>query len=372
MKLAANIGLPEGSQQTLMTATPSDGLESFQHGSGIAFTHVQSVMIALDGSRLFNLLEECRLRYGRSAREQALTTFLRWREGRPALAGDLSGRPIDGPTNNLLSLLLRQLTLEEKLTLFRTIWQDWIASLPRIFVSVTIWRGDDLLVIARRLASSVRRVQETALPQDLLALQSWITGADKEAIGPLALGTEHRLAAHRLAAVLVKLATLARLQALASSQVAIKVQARLEVPTLTVSLRFQPCFWRDASLWDGHDSGRALLVRLQDMALRQDHGAGLQEFVTHVLGELTETENERLRSLATAEGLRTDSLLRELQILTLAARQDIEATRATVVRMQARKLRGKVVSEHRASCCTAKIEIRNYVCPLTRFAPFLG
>ena len=74
---------------------------------------------------------------------------------------------------------------------------------------------------------------------------------------------------------------------------------------------------------------------------------------------LTPREQEQLRALAAAEGLRTDILLQELRIKTIAARGDIDATIATAERLKQAGQNSKITSEHATASGTTRIEIEN-------------
>ncbi len=101
------------------------------------------------------------------------------------------------------------------------------------------------------------------------------------------------------------------------------------------------------------------LVRLQEMALKQEHQEGSLTFVEYVMRTLTPEEQERLRAIAATEGLKAEILLRELQVKTIAARGDIEATIATAEELKARKHTSKITSEHTTASGTTRIEIEN-------------
>ncbi|MBV9852711.1 MAG: hypothetical protein JO250_23880 [Armatimonadetes bacterium] len=320
-----------------------------------AFEQIQATLLSLDGSRLYNLLEEYRLRYGRPARERAFLAYHHWRDGHRAAS--------DETTACLFELLPRHISAEEKLLLIRRLREQLLQQLCQDAVTVTVARGSDLAAVLGRVMRLVRRVREIEMPADFLAVQGWLARADMQALNVLARETEHFIACRRLADLMVQLATLSHLRALASPQVAIRVQARFEIPTAAVAIRFLPCFWREASMADGADSDQDLLVRLQEMALLQERQEGSLTFVEYVMRTLTPQEQEKLRALAAAEGLRTEILLRELQVKTIAARGDIEATIATAERLKAQRHTGKITSEHATASGTTKIEIENRARP---------
>jgi len=267
-------------------------------------------------------------------------------------------------TGHLLTLLGHQLTAAEKITFFQGLRQEWIASLPRRKVRVTALRGDDMLSIARRVAGSVYHVQASAISGDMLALLGWSTDTDAHALATIAFDGENYLAVHRLAALMVQLATLSRLCALASPQVTVRVRAHLEVPTLTVDLNFLPCFLMDMLARQGDPGGQSLLVRLQDMALAQSSPTSTQDFTSHVRESLSRQEYAHLGVLAVGHGIQVEHLLKEIEVQTHSARSDIEATIAVAERIKAGLLSGRVVSKHAGPCFTAMIEIRNGICPV--------
>lgn len=107
------------------------------------------------------------------------------------------------------------------------------------------------------------------------------------------------------------------------------------------------------------ESDEDFLGRLQELALRQERQDGSLTFVEYVMRTLTAEEQEKLREIAAAEGLRTEILLRELQVKTIAARADIDATIATAERLKAERHRSIITSEHTTASGTTKIEIEN-------------
>ena len=62
---------------------------------GVALETLKDAMLSLEGSRVYNLLSDYRLRYGGSAREKAFLTFHHWRDGLPALAEETTLRMLD-------------------------------------------------------------------------------------------------------------------------------------------------------------------------------------------------------------------------------------------------------------------------------------
>ena len=86
-------------------------------------------------------------------------------------------------------------------------------------------------------------------------------------------------------------------------------------------------------------------------------------YVDFVMRTLTPEEQEKLRAIAVAEGLRTEILLRELQVKTLAARGDIDATIATAETLKVQKHDSKIISEHATASGTTRIEITHKTRP---------
>jgi hypothetical protein len=313
-----------------------------------AFALLRRTLLQLDGSRVFNLLEECRLRHGRLIRERALQTLFHWRDGGPAVP--------DEAASCLIALLPHHLRIEEKLDLLKTLRQEAVARLPRTEIRLRVTQGRDLSDIVARIVRLMRRAEEIPLPQRLLSLQSWLADADMAGLNAMAAEMEHFLAVQRLAALMVHLGTLSRLRVLAAQGLSIHVQAQLEVPTASIWLRFPPHFWRATA----GDEGQELLLRLQEFALARTQEHSPSDFAASVLTVLDETEREKLRLLAAAEGLRAERLLRELQNQTHAARDDIQAAIAVAQRLQTEAWRGAVVSEQTLAVGTTRIEIGSH------------
>jgi hypothetical protein len=358
MKYATTAGLKTDGDTFWTRSAPQERLRAFHQTHKSSLSSLQSAVLSLDESRLYNLLEDCRFRYGHATRDRARAALHRWRNG-------LALMP-DETTASLFVLLTRQMTPEEKLAMIRDLLRQWIADLPRASVSLTVVQSSDLLSLAQRVANSVQHVPKV-LPADLVAILGWQTDTDAKALGALALGAEQSLMLQRLAAVLVHLGTLARLRTLSSPSITVRVRARLEVPTLTVSLNYQPCFWRQVDLPNDDITGQSLLLRLQELALLPASPADLPKAAL-ARDSLTPRERERLTALAVGVGLQTDNLLSEIQAQTLAARADIEATAAIAERLKSGRLRGSIVSEHCAPGCGSRIEIRHALCPLARIS----
>ncbi len=183
------------------------------------------------------------------------------------------------------------------------------------------------------------------------------------ALARLARETENLVAARRLADLMVQLTTLFRLRALVAPGVSIRVLARFEIPTATVFIRIRETFWKENRMADGAENDQDFLLRLQDLALAQERQDGSMSYVDFVMRTLTPEEQEKLRAIAVAEGLRTEILLRELQVKTLAARGDIDATIATAETLKAQKHDSKITSEHATASGTTRIEITHKTRP---------
>ena len=210
----------------------------------------------------------------------------------------------------------------------------------------------------------VARVGQIEIPADFVEIQGWMTQGDAQALNGMARDMERFVAVQRLADLLVQLGTISRLRGLVGQGFRIRVETHFEIPTATVDIRFGRGFWNDEEreiMADGtlDESDQDFLVRLQELALREEHQDGAMTYIEYVMKTLTPQEQEQLRALAAAEGLRTDILLQELKIKTIAARGDIDATIATAERLKRTGQNSKIISEHATASGTTKIEIEN-------------
>ena len=310
---------------------------------------IKTTLLALDGSRVYNLLDEYRQRYGRPARERVFLIYHRWRGGTAMLADDATLR--------LFDLLPRHLSGAEKLRLIQNMRLHTLESLNPVAVRVTVAHRRDLASVVSQVQRLLRRISDIEMPPEALRLQGWLNGGEMSALARLVRETETLVAARRLADLMVQLTTLFRLRALAGPDVSIRVLARFEIPTALVSIRFRKSFWKENIMAEGTDSDQDFLLRLQDLALAQERQDGSMSYVDFVMRTLTPEEQEKLRAIAVAEGLRTEILLRELQVKTLAARGDIDATIATAETLKAQKHDSKIVSEHATASGSTRIEI---------------
>ena len=318
---------------------------------------LKAALLGLEGSRVYNLLSEYRLRYGGSARERAFRTYHFWRDGMPALAEETALRMLD--------LLPRYLTAGEKLQLIRTLRLNALECLAPVSVCLTVAHRNDLADVVTQTLGLLRRVGDIKLPAGVEGLHGWLSEGDLSSLNRIAEETERLLAVRRLAGLIVQLTTLFRLRALAASGSAIHVSTRFEIPTATVSIGFRDSFWKE-TLMAETENDQDFLLRLQDLALAQERQAGEMTYVDFVMRTLTPEEQEKLRAVAVAEGLRTEILLRELQVKTLAARADIELTISTAQRLKEQQQEGRVVSEHATASGTTRIEITNRTSRLPR------
>lgn len=330
------------------------GFEGRIPGSDDIVESFKTTLIGLEGSRVANLLEDYRLRYGRLARERAFQTYHRWRGG--------SAVDTDESTLRLLDLMPRHLSRSEKLELIQRLRLNMLERLQPVTVNLTIAHGSDLTDVVTRVLPLLRRLGDIEIPNDARRLHGWLNWLEMPVLAEIARSADGLLAAQRLADLVVSLSTLFRLRALASPHVVIHVQARFEIPTATIVIEFRNSFWKENIMANGADDD--FLLRLQDMALAQERQAGTMGYVEFVMRTLTAEEQEKLRTIAVAEGLRTEILLRELQVKTLAARADIEMTIATAQTLQAQQQDSKIVSEHATASGMTRIEIIHQSCPL--------
>ena len=205
----------------------------------------------------------------------------------------------------------------------------------------------------------MRRTAQIALPPDFQEVQGWITAQDAQALTKLAQEMERFVAVQRLADLIVHLTIIARLSLLATAGWRVRVHTRFEVPTASVEITFKNSLWQGGDADMTPESDETFLTRLQEMALRQERQEGSLTFVEYVMRTLTPEEQEKLRALAAAEGLKAEILLRELQVKTIAARGDIEATIATAEELKVREHTSKITSEHATASGTTRIEIDN-------------
>lgn len=326
-----------------------DSLANFRpEESGGVLETLKATMLDLEGSRVYNLLSEYRLRYGGSARERAFQTFHHWRGGLPALAEETTLRMLD--------LLPHHLTAGEKLGLIRRLRLEAMERLEPLSVRLTIAHRSDLADLVSQALLLLRRVGDLELPACADGLQGWLSSGDMPGLARIAAETDRLLAARRLAGLIVQITTLFRLRSVTKPGATIRVSARFEIPTATIIIGFQDSFWKE-TLMAETESDQDFLLRLQDLALAQERQAGEMTYVDFVMRTLTPEEQEKLRAVAVAEGLRTEFLLRELQVKTLAARADIELTITTAQRLKEQHQEGRVVSDHATASGSTRVEI---------------
>lgn len=316
---------------------------------GPAFDDIRAVFLGLDAGRVHALLDDYEAAYGVGPRRYAKTTYGKWQRGEVLMGGQTVAR--------LLDLLPRHMTPDEKLALLQALRAQTLARLGRSRVRLAVSRRSDLGAVVRRVLALMPRPADIELPPDFHEVQGWIALQDAQALSKLAEQTEQFVAAQRLADLIVHLSIVARLSALAGAGWRVRVQTQFAVPTADVKVVFKSSFWRKESADAMPESDEQFLVRLQELALRQEREDGSLSFVEYVMRTLTPEEQATLRALAAQEGLKAEILLRELQVKTIAARGDIEATIATAEELKARKHAGKVTSEHATASGTTKIEI---------------
>lgn len=317
---------------------------SFHRDQEAAFQQVQAALFALDGSRVFNLLEECRLRHGRLARERTLQALHRWRSGGPA--------PTDETCALLFALLPNHLGDAERLRLIGGLRRQMLDRLPRDHIHFTIARAGDLADTALQIVGMMRRVREARLPADFLASQGWLARSDMAGLDALAQETERFIAVERLAELALHLGILWRIRALGVLPVSIHVRTQVEVPTASLSVRFAPGFWHAPN-----ETDRDLLLDIQREALRQTEELEEGGCAERLLSMLTPDEQRRLRLLAAQEGLHAETLLREMRGKTVLAQQDVENVIAAAQRLHAQGRRSRTVAEFATAAGSTRIEI---------------
>lgn len=327
---------------------------------GGAFDLVQAQFLGLDEARLSILLDLYGKAYGKGARQYALGAITRWRSGKVTMAGQTMTRVFD-----LLPCVLAD---EEKLELIKTLRRQTLARLHRQQVRLTIHDRRDLLHVAQQVMGMVASIDEIEMPPDFVEVQGWINRGDAQALSGMARDTERFLAVQRLSDLLTQLGTVSRLRTLAGRGFRIRVQTRFEIPTASVDITFGKGFWKEeqepmaeepGEKERAEESDQNFLVRLQELALREERQDGSMTYIEYVMRTLTPQEQQRLRALAATEGLRTEVLLQELRVKTLAARGDIDATIATAERLKQTGQNSKITSEHATASGTTKIEIEN-------------
>ena len=329
--------------------------ETLRAGNDTLLEPIKTTLLGLEGSRVYNLLDEYRQRYGRTARERAFLTYHHWRGGTAALT--------DETTLRLFDLLPHHLSAVEKLRLIQSLRLYALERLDPVAIRVTVAHRSDLAGVVVQVQRLLRRICDIEMPDEALRLQNWLNLGEMPALARLARETENLVAARRLADLIVQITTLFRLRALAVPDVSVLVLARFEIPTATVSIRFRESFWKENRMPDDVENDEDFLVRLQDLALAQERQDGTMSYVDFVMRTLTPEEQEKLRAIAVAEGLRTEILLRELQVKTLAARGDIDATIATAETLKVQKHNSKITSEHATASGTTRIEITHKTRP---------
>ena len=330
--------------------------ENLHRKYGGAFDLVKADFLGLGHQRMNALLDAYGKQHGVKARSYAVTALPKWRSGQVIMAGQTMTR--------LFDLLPRFLGNEEKLALIKMLRQQALSRLRRQQIRIKIDDRRDLVQVARQVMGMVVRVGQIEIPADFSEVQSWMSQGDAQVLNGMARDMERFVAVQRLADLLVQLGMISRLRGLAQQGFRIRVKTYFEIPTASVEIRFGRGFWRNEeieTMADGTpgESDQDFLVRLQELALREEHQGGAVTYIEYVMKTLTPHEQEQLRALAATEGLRTDILLQELKIKTIAARGDIDATIATAERLKQTGQNSKIMSEHATASGTTKIEIEN-------------
>jgi hypothetical protein len=346
--------------------------EALRSKYGDAFERIKTLFLNLEADRIERLMEAYTARYGHSAGDYAAATYSRWRNGQVRMAGQTMVR--------LFDLLPRFMTPDEKLRLIQSLREQTLRRLHRSQVKLTLSEPSDLTAVLRQVIGLVQRVGQIELPDDFREVQGWISEADSQAMDLLLKETEGYIATQRLADLMVQLATLSRLHELAATGLRLRVSTRFEIPTAVVEIDFGKGYWnipnapvvalggasmagRGGTMTDESSSSREndtdLIVRLQELALREEHQGGNISYVDYVMRTLSPEEQRQLRALAATEGLRTEVLLKELQVKTLAARGDIQSVMDTAAELKAKGHNSKISSEHQTASGVTRIEIDN-------------
>jgi len=245
----------------------------------------------------------------------------------------------------------------EKTILIRHLRDQALKRLRDTSVHVTIEDSESVTHVFEHAMATVRRVASIELPTDFHEVAGWVTRNDAKAIGEIIRETEQHIALQRVVDMMVHLGMVDRLRQLAASGLRIRVTSVFTVPTATVHVTFGRSFWKGDQSAMSTESDGDFLVRLQEMAITQKHMDGDIGFVDYVMRTLTPAEQEQLRAIAAAEGLRTDVLLKELHVKTVAARADIDQTIKLANDLRDGKHKGKISSEHATASGTTKVEI---------------
>jgi hypothetical protein len=312
---------------------------------------VRDLFYGLDASRMSQLLGVYGKRYGFKAEQYAIETLPKWRSGQVKVSGQTMTR--------LLDLLPRLITDDEKLELVRAVRSQVLQCLHRAYVTLEVADHQSMLVVVENALSLVRNVGAIELPSDFHEVAGWMTLSDAQAMSELVAETERYVATQRLADLVVQLTTVSRLRKIAQQGARVRVRTRFEIPTAQLDVSFKDSFWKEGPEDMATDDSETLLVRIQDLALTQEHKEGRLSFVEYVMRTLTTEEQERLRALAATEGVRLEVLLEELRVKTKAADGDIQATIATAEQLKRGRHKSRIVSDHATASGSTHIEIDN-------------
>ena len=222
----------------------------------------KAALLSMDGSRVCNLLDDCRQRHGRQARETAFLTCHRWREGKPTYW--------DATAARLFDLLPYHLSEWEKLSLICRLRAEALEQTKSAPVRVMLSSSSDLAAVVSRILPQLRRIESMGLPAPSPRLRLWLSDTSTVSLDRIAEETSRLLAAQRLADLIVRLTLLYRLRALTGPGIQIRVIASFVIPTATVILQFRQSFWKEKPMNENTELDQDFLVRLQDLALAQE------------------------------------------------------------------------------------------------------
>ncbi len=149
---------------TLASLTSGWKGESLRGGNETLLEPIKTTLLSLEGSRVYNILDEYRQRYGRPARERAFLTYHHWRNGTAALT--------DETTLRLFDLLPRHLSAPEKLRLIQSLRLYALERLNPVAVQVTVTHRSDLAGIVIQVQRLLRRVCDIEMPRKRCACKA--------------------------------------------------------------------------------------------------------------------------------------------------------------------------------------------------------
>jgi len=312
---------------------------------GTALEQIKEVFFSLEDSRrepIFNTYAE---RYGLAAGLNARRAYRRWKTGDLTLSGPALTR--------LIEVLPQFMSDFEQLELLKRLQRESAKQASKANLRFRIRKHRDLASAVSAISKLSREVGPERFEYTFEELSEWLRTDELHGLKCLAGESEREASAERFIDLLARLSSLRLLRQLESKRFAIDVEARFESPTVEATLKFARSYWRSM------ESDDDLLVRLQELALKQEQQGGGLSYVDYVMRTLTPEEQTRLRAIAAAEGLKTEILLKELQVKTLAARGDIQSVIDTAEQLKAKKHQSKISSEHATASGVTKIEIEN-------------